>query len=115
MPTGTRPQIGNLVFDEAILLTVTPPATITTAVITFQNVTVPGLLVGDVLSWNLLQQANNLVSIPNMYASAANTLTIGWGTEGGTISSLGSQQILIEVARPENASLGITALPANLA
>jgi hypothetical protein len=114
MPTGTRPQIGNLVFDEAILLTVTPPAAILTAQVTYQAVTVPGLLVGDVLSWNLLQTANTLVSIPNMYVSAPNTLQIGWGSEAAQINSLVAQQILIEVARPENASLGVTALPANL-
>jgi len=115
MPTGTRPQIGNLTFDEVILLTVTPPASIVTATVTYQVLTVPGLQVGDLLGWNLLQNANNLVSIANMYVSALNTLQIGWSTEGATISSLVSQQILVEVARPENASLGVTALPPNVA
>ena|ERR1700743_1043285 len=115
MPTGTRPQIGNLTFDQAILLTVTPPAAILTLQVTYQSVTVPGLLVGDVISWNLLQNTNTLVSIPNMYVSAPNTLQIGWGTENTQINSLGSQQILIEVCRPENASLGLAALPTNLA
>jgi len=114
MPTGTRPQIGNLIFDEALLLTVTPPAAILTSVVTYQAVTFPGCLVGDLVSWNLLQNTNNLVSIPNMYVSAPNTLQIGWGTEGAQINSLATQQILVEVCRPENASLGLTALPSNL-
>jgi hypothetical protein len=114
MPTGNRANLGNLSYDGAFLLTVTPPTTITTAVVTYQAVIVPGLLVGDIISWNLLQTANNLVSIPAMYVSAPNTLQIGWGTEGATISSLGSQQILIEVCRPENASLGLASLPTNV-
>jgi hypothetical protein len=112
MPGGTRAQLGNLLFDQAILITVTPPASIVTAVVTYQAVTVMGLLVGDILSWNLLQNTNTLVSIPNMYVSAPNTVQIGWGSEGATIASLGAQQILIEVARPENSSLGLAALPA---
>jgi hypothetical protein len=113
MPTGTRPQIGNLTFDMIIGLVVTPPTTITTATVTYQVVTVPGLQVNDLLGWNLLQTTNTLVSIANMFVSAPNTLQIGWSTEGATISNLISQNILIEVARPENGSLGFSALPPN--
>jgi hypothetical protein len=115
MPTGTRPQIGNAIFEEVMALTITPPASIATLVVTSQNVTVPGLLVNDFISWNLVATANNLVSIANMYVSAVNTLTIGWTTENTTISSLGAQTILVSVLRPENGSLGFAALPPNAA
>lgn len=113
MTTGTRPQIGNLVYDGVIALTVTPPTTITTAVVTSQTVTVLGLQVNDLISWNIVASLNTLVSIANMYVSAPNTLIIGWSTEGATISNLVAQNILIEVARPENGSLGFAALPPN--
>lgn len=111
MPGGSRVQIGNEIFSQVLFLTVTPPAAITTAVVTYQNVAVPGLQVGDVVSYNLLQTANTLVSVPSMYVSATNVLTIGWGTEGATINSLAAQQFLIEITRPENAALGLSALP----
>lgn len=113
MTTGTRPQIGNLIYDGAAYITVSPPGTITTAVVTYQTVTILGLQVGDIVSWNLLQTANTLVSIPSMYVSAKDTMTIGWSTEGATINGLGAQNFLIEIARPENASLGLTSLPPN--
>lgn len=114
MPTGTRPQIGNVTFDCVIAITVTPPGTITTAVVTYQTVTVLGLQVNDLISWNLIQTANTLVSIPSMFASAVNTLTIGWSTEGATINGLGAQNFLLEIMRPENGSLGFAALPSNV-
>lgn len=115
MAAGTRTQIGNCTFEQAGYIVLTPPATITTAVVTSQTVTMAGLQVGDIISWNLVATANNLVSIANMYVSAVNTLVIGWTSEGATISSLGAQQILFSVLRPENASQGLASLPANVA
>lgn len=112
MPGGTRQQLGNELFGQALYFPAfLPPATITTAVVTSQTVTVSGVQVGDILSWNIVAPTSNLVSIANMYVSAPNTVIIGWSTEGATISNLVAQQLLIEVTRPENASLGLTALP----
>jgi hypothetical protein len=115
MPAGTRAQLGNLLFEQALYFpALVPPGTITTAVVTPQNVTVIGVLPGDLVSWNLIAPTDVKLSIANMYVSAANTLVIGWSTEGATISGAAAQQILLSVARPENASLGLTALPANV-
>jgi hypothetical protein len=113
MPGGTRAQLGNELFGTITYqVSVTPPATVTTAVITSQTYTLKGVLIGDLLSWNIIAPTSNLLSIANMYVSAPDTVIIGWSTEGGTVSSAAAQQILIEVCRPENASLGLTALPA---
>lgn len=114
MPTGTRQQLGNAIFEQlTYLAAVTPPATITTAVITTQTLTVPGVQVGDFLSWNILSPTSTLLSITNMYVSSANVVNIGWSTEGGTVSSAPAQQLLISAVRPENASMGLAALPPN--
>lgn len=115
MPTGTRNQLGNCTFEQvSYLVALTPPATVTTAVITSQTVTVLGLQVGDFIGWNIIAPTSNLLSITNMYVSAPNTLIIGWSTEGGTVSSAPAQQILLSILRPENASMGLAALPANV-
>jgi hypothetical protein len=113
MPGSSTVQRGNEIFSQLLNLQITPPTTITTAVVTSQSVTVNGVQPGDLLSWNLVATANNLVSIANMYVSAVNTIVIGWTTEGATISNLTAQQILLEVTRPENASVlpNLGALP----
>lgn len=106
MPGSSTVQRGNALFEQAYSLTITPPATITTAVITQQNVTIPGLNVGDLVSWNMTTFTSNLLSVTNMYVSAANTLTINWSTEGATVSGAAAQSFVIGILRPENASLG---------
>jgi hypothetical protein len=113
MPGSSTVQRGNEVFSQLLNLQITPPASIVTAVVTNQSVTVNGVQPGDLLSWNIVATANNLVSIANMYVSAVNTIVIGWTTEGATIASLAVQQILLEVTRPENASVlpNLGALP----
>lgn len=112
MPGGSTVQRGNAIFEQQIAITITPPATITTAVITQQTYTVPGLNVGDLISFNQTTFASTLVSIPNMYVSAANTLTISFSTEGATVSGAAAISFLLGVLRPENYSLnGLTSLP----
>lgn len=114
MPGGNLSIQGNEAFNQALYVTITPPATVTTAVITSQNVALSGVLVGDIVSANIVSPTSNLLSIANMYVSAPNVLTIGWSTEGATVSSAAAQTILLEIARPANASLGLTALPSVL-
>lgn len=114
MPGGNLSILGNEQFNQALYVTVTPPGTVTTAVITSQNVTLQGVLVGDIVSANILSPTSTLLSIANVYVSAPNVLTIGWSTEGATISGAAAQTLLLEVARPANASLGLTALPSVL-
>jgi hypothetical protein len=116
MPSNTIAR-GNESVDSIFALTLTPSATITTATGTQQTVTVPGLQVGDVLSYNLTTVGTNynaLLTLANAYVSAANTMIITWTTEGATISTAGPQTILFEYCRPENFSLsGIAGLPTN--
>lgn len=115
MPTGTRNQLGNCIFEQlCYLAAVTPPASVVTAVITPQTLTVQGVQVGDFLGWNILSPTSTLLSIPNMYVSAPNTVIIGWSTEGATVNAAPAQQILLSVLRPENGSMGLAALPANV-
>lgn len=109
MPGGSAVASGNELIDQLIYITVTPSATITTAVITAQAVTVPGLVIGDLISWNMLTSTSTLLSVTNMYVSAANTLTINWSTEGATISNAAAQNFLLEVVRPN--IVPYTALP----
>jgi hypothetical protein len=113
MPGSSTVQRGNEIFSQLLNLQITPPASIGTGVVTSQTLTVNGVQPGDLLSWNIIATANNLVSIANMYVSAVNTVVIGWTTEGATIASLGVQQVLVEVSRPENASVlpNLGALP----
>jgi hypothetical protein len=115
MPAGTRNQLSNCIFEQLCYLpAVTPPASVVTAVITTQTLTVRGLLVGDFVGWNIVSPTSTLLSITNMYVSAPDTLIIGWSTEGATVNSAPAQQILLGVLRPENGSMGLSALPANV-
>lgn len=112
MPGAQTLQRGNLIFDLVIQATITPPATITTATQTETTTTVAGLNVGDVVDWNQTSFNNALISVTNMYVSAANTLRSRWTTEGGTQSSSPAETFILEVCRPENYSLnGLASLP----
>jgi hypothetical protein len=117
MPSNTIAR-GNELVDAIFALTVTPPATITTATGTQQTLTVLGAQVGDVLSWNLTTVGTNynaLLTLAGAYVSALNTIILTWTTEGATISTAGAQTVLFEYCRPENFSLsGIAGLPTNM-
>jgi hypothetical protein len=114
MPGGTRAQLGNELFSQTLFLTVTPPATITTAVITQQTINVPGVLPGDLLSWAMQTFVNPLIQMDNLYCVTPGVMTINWTSAGATISGALAQSFLLEITRPENASLGLSALPTSL-
>lgn len=112
MPMSSSVARGNELFDSIFSLTVTPPATITTATTTSQTYTFSGLAIGDVISWNQTTFASALVTITNMYASAANTLTIIFTTEGATVSGAAAISFLLTITRPENyVDGGLISLP----
>jgi hypothetical protein len=91
---------GNQLFDILIYIpALLPPATITTATQTTTTTTVPGLAIGDFVSWNMLTLPNALISVTNMYVSAANTLTSTWSTEGATVNGAAAQPFLLEIIR----------------
>ena len=118
MPGGSTAQRGNELFAQCLYLTVTPPGTVTTATQTQGAVTVNGVLIGDCLSWNLTTSGTNynaLLELTSMYVSAANTITMSWGSFGATISGAGAQTILLEVTRPENTAIsGVSGLPSSI-
>ncbi len=116
MSFGTTVQRGNELFSQIMLINTTPGA-ITTALVNYYPVTIPGVQVGDLVSWNIITlPASTLLTIANAYVSAPNTIQLGWTTEGGTVASPGAQQVLLEIARPENANVlpGLGALPTSL-
>lgn len=116
MPGGSTVQRGNLIFEQAIQATITPPATITTGTQTETTTTIAGLAVGDIVDWNQTSFNNALISVTNMYVSAANTLRSRWTSEGATQSGSAAEVFLLEVARPENYSLsGLSSLPNSIA
>jgi hypothetical protein len=111
MPGSSSILRGNALFLQCLYLTVTPP-TVTTAVITPQNVTVPGLVPGDIITVNMTSSTSTLISIAGAYVSANNVLTLSWTSEGATVTGAAAQTLLIGVLRPENvADGGVTLLP----
>ena len=115
MPASSRVQLGNALFEQVCYLpAVTPPATITSGVITSQNVAVPGAAIGDFVSWNILNALANGISVANGYVSAPGVCTFAWTAEGSTVSGAPAVPFLVCLLRPENASMGLSFLPTNV-
>lgn len=112
MPTGTRDQIGNEIFEQAIYVPSVPFPTLAANASNTSTLAVAGALPGDVIGWNL-QSPPAHIFLENAYVSAAGVLTLSWTTDstGVTGSSVG---VLFAVTRPENASMGLAALPPNV-
>ena len=112
MPGGNRPALGNEAIDQLLYL---PAATFPTVAANGQatnTITVKGLLPGDYISGVLQAPPAHLV-LDNMYVSAADTITALWSSDSTGIST-STVNILLEVCRAENSSLGITQLPSQL-
>jgi hypothetical protein len=118
MPGGSTATRGNELFSQCIFLTVTPPASVVTATQTTQSVTVSGVQIGDIMSFNLTTVGTNynaLLLLESMYVSASNTILMSWSSTGATIATPGPQTILCEVTRPENiVDGGVAALPSTI-
>lgn len=110
MPGGTRTQLGNELFGQALYLTGITFPTLAANASGDNTATVPGVLPGDLLSWNLQAPPSHLV-LDNAYVSAANTVTFRWSTDGTGVTGASNLAMILEVTRPENAVLGLTALP----
>lgn len=115
MPGGSTATRGNELFSQCLFLTVTPPASVVTATQTTGSVSVPGVLLGDVLSYNLTTSGTNynaLLLLESMYVNGSGTVLMSWSSTGATIAAAGPQTILMEVTRPENVvDGGIATLP----
>lgn len=112
MPTGTRAQLGNVIFDDILYMPAVTFPTLAAGASSANTLTIAGVLIGDLLSWNIVIPPLHL-QIDNMYVSAPNVVTILWGTDATGISTA-TCNLLVEVMRPENGSLGLTALPNNV-
>jgi hypothetical protein len=109
---GTRQQLGNEQFGQIIYIPAVTYPTLAANASADNTVTVLGALPGDLVSWNIQAPPVHLV-LSNVYVSAANTLTIRWGTDATGIST-GTIGVLFELIRTENQSLGLSALPNSL-
>lgn len=109
MPGGTRAQLGNELFAQALYLPAVTFPTLTANQSSTNTFTIPGVLPLDLLSWNLQSPPAHIV-LDNAYVSAANTITLLWSTDGTGVTGA-TVPILMEITRPENASLGSAALP----
>lgn len=113
MPGGTRAQLGNELFAQALYVPAIPYPIVAANGTTTNTATILGVLPGDIVGWNLQAPPAHLV-LDNIYVSAPNTLTLLWSSDSAGITPGGTVAVLLEVARPENASLGLTALPSTV-
>ena len=109
MPGGTRNQLGNELFGQMTYqVSVTFP-TLAANASNDNTFSVPGVLPGDLISWNIQAPPAHLV-LDNIYVSAADTIKLRWSTDATGIST-STVAILLEVTRPENL---YTTLPSSL-
>lgn len=109
MPGGTRAQLGNELFAQAVFLPAVTFPTLGANASGDNTATCKGVLPGDLISWNMQSPATHLI-LDNIFVSAVDTLTFRWSTDGTGVTG-STVGILLEVTRPENSSLGITNLP----
>lgn len=112
MPGGNRSQQGNELFGQALYLPAVTFPTLTASNSSTNTLAAVGVLVGDLLSWNL-QAPPAHIFLENAYVSAPGVITLSWTTDATGVTG-GTVPMILEVTRPENASLGLSALPSVL-
>lgn len=110
MPGGTRAQLGNELFSQDIYLPTAAYPIVAANGITDNTVVVPGVLPGDSISWNMQAPPAHLV-LDNAYVSAPGVITFRWSSDSTGITPAGTLALILQVARPENSSLGVASLP----
>ena len=113
MPGGTRSQLGNELFSQDIYLSAAPYPIVAANGTTVGTIAVAGVLPGDSIGWNMQAPPAHLV-LDNMYVSAPGVITALWSSDSVGITPGGTVALLLQVARPENSSLGLTALPSTI-
>jgi hypothetical protein len=113
MPAGNRSCLGNELFEQLVYLPAVTYPTLAANASGSNTTTIAGVLPGDLVSFNMQSPPAHLV-VDNVYISAANTVTILWSSDSTGIST-GTVALLLGIARWENSSLGVTAIPSNLA
>lgn len=112
MPGGSTLQRGNEILDQMIYLPAVTVPNVAANASASQSITVPGVAVGDLISWNQQGVIAGL-SVDNVYVSSANTLSFFWSnTTIAAINGSPAQPFVIGVCRAENLSLGgLASLP----
>jgi hypothetical protein len=109
MPGGNRAQLGNELFENVIYIPAVTFPTLAGNASASNTLAVPGVLPGDMISWNL-QAPPAHIFLENAYVSAAGVLTLSWTTDSTGIGT-STVAALFAITRPENESLGIANLP----
>jgi hypothetical protein len=110
MPSASDIAYGNEKMNMVLYLPAVTYPTLAANASATNTFTIPGILPLDCVSWNMQSPPAHLV-IDNIFVSAANTITILWGTDATGIST-GSLALLIDLVRATNANLGTSVLPA---
>jgi hypothetical protein len=110
MPGKATSAIGNELFDSTIYLQNVTFPTLAANASSDTTVTCFGVLPLDCMSWNMQAPTAHLV-IDNIYVSAANTLTIRWGTDGTGVTGGTNLNILLTVVRTDGGNLGAAGIP----
>jgi len=113
MPGGNRTQLGNAVFDQLLYIPAAPYPIVAAGGSSVSTISVPGLLIGDILSFNMIGPPAHL-SLDNGYVSSNGVVTVSWYTDNTGVAAAGTVPLLLEVLRGENTSLGLSALPSSL-
>jgi len=112
MPGATRPQLGNELFGQMINVQAVTFPTLAANATGSNTLAVAGVLPGDMVSWNMQSPPLHLV-LDNAFVSAAGVITILWSSDATGIST-GTVQVLFEILRCENQSLGTAGFPTSL-
>lgn len=112
MPGSSDICYGNEKLDVLMYLPAVTFPTLGANASATSTTTIPGILPLDCVSWNMQGPPAHLV-IDNIYVSAANTITILWGTDSTGITGA-TVALLLEVVRGTNSNLGSSALPSAL-
>jgi hypothetical protein len=113
MPGGTRAQLGNELFSQDLYLPAAAYPIVAANGTTDSTVAVAGVLPGDTIGWNMQAPPLHLV-LDNAYVSAPGVITFRWSSDSAGITPGGTVAMLLQIARPENASLGLSALPSSI-
>lgn len=110
MPGASDIAIGNQKNSWQLYLANVTFPTLTTNASAVTSVTLNGTLPLDMVSWNI-QAGPAHLQIDNIYVSAANTLSITWGTDASGVTGAATLNVLFTVERATNGNLGVSALP----
>lgn len=112
MPGASTIQRGNEIFAQLIYLPLVTVPNLPLNATATQVIAVPGVNVGDLISWNQ-QSVVAGISVENIYVSSAGNLTFLWSnTTVAAVNGTAAQPFVLEVTRGENVSLGgLASLP----